>query len=913
METKNKRIKQMLKYFIMIFVPGLLIIVVFASIFININIENGKNIIKIRQSDSGAIVSVNVNSIFEDINSDGNIILNSREMKDYVNNSAKATNRDELKRIFSNMMTNKKIYDSIRFIGNDGYEQIWVDYVNGETVVAADSELQYKGEKNYFQEGMKLNSGEIYISPMDLSIENDHVEIPQKPVIRLVIPVFNEKNKKAGILVLNYLAQNMLNQIENDSKNDINMKILLLNDESYYLLSENSDKDFSFMYDDPKGVSFSQEQPEIWQAILKNGNGNFDDGKDLYFYTPIYPLEDYQNLHWILVGAASLDGLGVFTNVDSRSIVFIAALLIFIIWIISLIVSWLLLIKKEASSREKITDRIFKNSKEGIMIMDAEMRIVYINKAFSTITGYLEDEVMGRKPIDFKTGEKLKVVYHNIWKMVNEEGNWQGEIIDEKKDGTQYPKYITISKIFDSKSDELSNYLEVFEDLTSIKNTEEAINIIKHYDEVTGLPTQILFEKKIREVIKQYDQLAIVVLQITNFNVLYDNLGKKSGNILIKEASRRIQTLLSGEDYLGTILKDQFVFTRINSADKLELGHLMNKMIAYLREPIEVENERVYLNVSIGIAVFQEDSVDLEKLIEYGNIAKNYAHQAGDNTYVFYEKEIKENYLSNLKLETELRSALEKNELSLNYQPQVEIETAEIIATEALLRWNNAELGQVNPSQFIPVAERTDLIIPIGNWVLEEAIKQNKKWQQISRHQLVVSVNLSPIQLKKTDFPQIIADLLKKYEMPAELLEIEITEGILVDNMMGISSQLEKIKALGVKVAIDDFGTGYSSLKYLRNLNFDKLKIDREFIKDYPEKDNGNIAKMIINLAEQMNLKVIAEGVETIEQLLFLKENNCLVIQGYYFHKPLSVNEFEKLMAETLVQVDSQMITQEDK
>lgn len=532
--------------------------------------------------------------------------------------------------------------------------------------------------------------------------------------------------------------------------------------------------------------------------------------------------------------------------------------------------------------------------------MDAEMRIVYINKAFSTITGYPEDEVMGQKPIDFKSSDKLREVYSNIWKTVNEEGNWQGEIVDVRKDGTTYPKYITISKIFDSKSDTLSNYLEVFEDLTNTRITEEAINKIKHYDEVTGLPTQALFELKTREFIKQYDNMAIIILQVTNFNALYDNLGKKSGTILINEASRRIQTFLRDEDLLGLLHKDQFIIARINSNDKLEMGHLMNKMMTYLKEPVVIENEKVYLNVSIGIAVFQEDSADLEKLIEYGNIAKNYALQTGDNTYVFYEKEIRVNYLNNLKLETELRSALEKNELSLAYQPQVQVETRAIIASEALLRWNNENLGPVSPGQFIPVAERTDLIIPIGNWVLEEAIRQNKKWYDITNKKIVVAVNLSPIQFKRSDLPQIIKELLEKYQMPAELLEIEITEGILVENMEGTSLQLEKIKALGVKVAIDDFGTGYSSLKYLQNFNFDKLKIDREFIKDYPQHDTGSIAKTILNLAAQMDINVIAEGVETQEQFLFLKENHCQQIQGYYFHKPLSAKDFEMLLTEKI-------------
>lgn len=891
----------MLKNFVMIFMPGLFIITVFSGIFININIENGKNIIKIRQLNNSEIVGVNVNSIFEDIKSDGNIILNSSEIKAYVGNSAEPNNQNELKRIFSNMMTNKKIYDSIRFVGIDGYEKVRVnDADNGTTIAVTDSELEDKGNQTYFAEGMKLNPGEIYISPMDLSMTGDEIEMPIKPLMRLVLPVFNDQNERQGILVLNYLAKNMLDQIENYSKSNMDMKILLLNNEGYYLLSENSNKEFSFVYGDQQGGSFSQENPEIWQAILNNGSGYFDDGKDLYFYAPLYPLEGYRNLHWVLVGAAPLDVLGVFANEDNRMIVLIAALLVLVLAIISLVVSWLLLIRKEASSREKITDGIFKNSKEGIMIMDAEMRIVYINKAFSTITGYPEDEVMGQKPIDFKSSDKLREVYSNIWKTVNEEGNWQGEIVDVRKDGTTYPKYITISKIFDSKSDTLSNYLEVFEDLTNTRITEEAINKIKHYDEVTGLPTQALFELKTREFIKQYDNMAIIILQVTNFNALYDNLGKKSGTILINEASRRIQTFLRDEDLLGLLHKDQFIIARINSNDKLEMGHLMNKMMTYLKEPVVIENEKVYLNVSIGIAVFQEDSADLEKLIEYGNIAKNYALQTGDNTYVFYEKEIRVNYLNNLKLETELRSALEKNELSLAYQPQVQVETRAIIASEALLRWNNENLGPVSPGQFIPVAERTDLIIPIGNWVLEEAIKQNKKWYDITNKKIVVAVNLSPIQFKRSDLPQIIKELLEKYQMPAELLEIEITEGILVENMEGTSLQLEKIKALGVKVAIDDFGTGYSSLKYLQNFNFDKLKIDREFIKDYPQHDTGSIAKTILNLAAQMDINVIAEGVETQEQFLFLKENHCQQIQGYYFHKPLSAKDFEMLLTEKI-------------
>lgn len=897
-DVKNKRKSQMFKSFAMIFGPGLIVVLALASMFISINIQNGKDILKIRQSNNAEIVSVNVNTIFDAINSDGNIILNSSEIKAYIGDSLNTTNRNELKRIFSNMMTNTKIYDAIQFINNDGHEDVRINYENNSLGAVADTDLQYQGDQDYFQEGLKLNKGEFYISPMELSIKNGEVEKPGKPIIRFVMPVFNENNQRQGVLVLNYLAQNFLNQIENDSKNALDTKILLLNDTGDYLISGDSDKNFSFMDENEEETSFSKDEPNIWQAILENKTGYFDDEKNIYYYTPVYPLSEYHNRYWLLVNSADLDQLGVLNNEDNRKIVMIAALLIFVLLIISLIVSWLLLLKKEAGSKEKIAENIFKNSNEGIMIMDSETKIIYVNRSFTKITGYLENEVIGKKPINFKNSENLKLIYSEIWQSVEDLGSWQGEIIDEKKDGTLYPKFITISKIFSSGSDKLINYLEVFEDLTSTRITEEAINKIKHYDEITGLPVHLLFEEKMKELIKQYDDITVVILQITNYNTLYDNLGKKYGVSVIKEVSHRIKTFLKEDDFLAKLDTDQFIIARINSKDKLEMDHFLNKLISFLNESIDIEDEKIYLNISIGLSIFQEHSSDIEKLTEFANIAKNYAIQTGDNTYVYYEKEIQTNYLNNLKLETHLRSALKKDELTLHFQPQVLVGSEEIIGTEALLRWHNHELGKVNPSQFISVAERTDLIIPIGNWVLEQAIKQNKKWLELTNKKLTVAVNLSPVQFKKSDLPAIIQDLLEKYEMPADLLEVEITEGILVENMENIRSDLEKIKNLGVKVAIDDFGTGYSSLKYLQNLNFNKLKIDREFIKDYPENDNGNIAVTIISLARQMGLKVLAEGAETLAQYQFLKEHGCDEIQGYYFYKPMTVDDFEKLITD---------------
>ncbi|WP_050739387.1 bifunctional diguanylate cyclase/phosphodiesterase [Acetobacterium bakii] len=777
----KNRTHKILFNFIRIFLPSLIIILILSYTLIQININTEKEIIKIRQLENSKIVSANINSIFNRIYSDINVIINSNEIKSYYTSPDNEENLTAIARMLSNIAMNNGVYDQLRVINNSGFETVRVNYDSGGSQTVSENNLQYKGDRYYFTAGMTLNQGDIYISPMDLNIENTALETPAKPVIRLVAPMYNEKNEKVGILVLNYLAQNLLNQIANDSKNNFDMHTLLLNNQGFYLLSDQTSKNFSFMYDTGSELSFKVDKPIFWQTIEANTSGYYEDHDNLYYYTTQHPADLYENLQWHLIYYYPLTNLGLLNNDTTRAIIVGTILIVIALIIISYIIAFLLFLKTE--------------------------------------------------------------------------------------------------------------------DLTVIKDREEAIKKIKNYDENTGLANQSLFEKTMGDLIKQYDHIAIITLQITNFNNLYNNLGMKNGLDILKETAHRIKMFLAAEDLLAKFHKDEFAIARVKADNKLDVDHFTNKLIASLNEAIIINNEKIYLNVSIGISMFQEHSVDVNNLIEYANIAKNYSVQTGNNAYVYYAKEIKERYLKNLKLETHLRSALEKNELSLNYQPQVITETGEIIGMEALLRWHNPELGNVGPGAFIPVAEKTDLIIPIGNWVLEEAIKQNKKWQDTTHKNLVVGVNISPIQFKKTNMAEIILQLLMKYSLPGEFLEIEITENVLVENLDTIRTELKKIKNLGVKISIDDFGTGYSSLSYLRKLEFDKLKIDREFIKDYPEKDNGIIAKIIVNLSEILGLKVIAEGVETKEQFLFLKDIKCGEIQGYYFHKPMTASEFEKLIS----------------
>lgn len=291
----NKQLKQMMKNAVIIFTSGLLIVIVVTGLFLNLNIENDKQIIKIRQQSIGETITLNVHSIFEDIKSDGNIILNSSEIKNYIGNPEDVTNQNELNRIFNNMMVNKRVYDSIRFVGVDGYEKVRTNNTGSGPMAVADSDLQYKGDRYYFEEGMRLDPGAIYISPVDNNVEDDIDETPVKPVVRLIIPVFNDKNEQQGILILTYLAKNMLDQIEKDSQMSLAMDVFLINDMGDYLLNKNSDDNFLSMVAGRITASFDQEQPEIWQAIQNNGSGYYDDGKALSYYLTITPLNDYHS------------------------------------------------------------------------------------------------------------------------------------------------------------------------------------------------------------------------------------------------------------------------------------------------------------------------------------------------------------------------------------------------------------------------------------------------------------------------------------------------------------------------------------------------------------------------------------------------------------------------------------------
>lgn len=556
--------------------------------------------------------------------------------------------------------------------------------------------------------------------------------------------------------------------------------------------------------------------------------------------------------------------------------------------------------KKSKRWYKKIVVNVFENSKEAILITDGETRIKYVNKAFLHITGYKEAEVLNVKTSAFKSGKHDKEFYKNMWQTIEVYGNWQGEIWDRKKTGEFYPKWLNIIQI-KGDNDKDMQYVGIFEDLTLLKEREESINILKNYDMLTSLPNLSLMKELIREKIsknsnKRDYKYSLISLTITNYDIVKAGLGLKKADCLIITTLKRIKGHMKDNFVIGSPGKNEFmILLECNKSDN-NILEFVNNVLNEFKNPFVIEDLEIYVQLAIGVASYDNYLDTVELIIENANIAKAYAAEETESSVQFYKTDFKEKYLENIKMKHLLSGALERGELYLTYQPQVNLESEEIVAAEALIRWKSPELGNISPVKFIPIAEKMGLILPIGEWVLDEALRQNKKWRQEKFKSILMSVNISPVQFKKEDIFKLIQDKLKKYDLLGESLEIEITEGLLLGNDPELMEQLSSINNIGVRLAMDDFGTGYSSLSYLRKFKFDKIKIDREFIKDYPEKDDGIIAKTIINLSKSLEIKVIAEGAETEEQIEFLRKNKCDQIQGYYYSPAVLPEEFEELL-----------------
>ncbi|MEW9900805.1 EAL domain-containing protein [Chitinivorax sp. PXF-14] len=550
--------------------------------------------------------------------------------------------------------------------------------------------------------------------------------------------------------------------------------------------------------------------------------------------------------------------------------------------------------------RLQLAAKVFESSLDAIFVTDPERHIIAVNPRCEVLTGYTRDEMGGRSPTDFMASATDVTLVDQIKHGLDHDGFWEGEVWCRRKTGESYPSLMSLVRVLDADGKPV-NCVGFFKDLTESLEAKRRIEELAYNDSLTGLPNRLLLNERMAQAMHLCErnglQFAILFLDLDRFKHINDSLGHVFGDRVLVEVAERLKICLRSVDTAARLGGDEFVVL-LNQVDPATTELIARRVLETLSRPITFDELSFTVTCSIGVALYPSDGKTLDELIKNADSAMYYVKERGRSDFRFYQRQMNVGLLSRMKLDHAMRLALANDGFSLHYQPQIEIRSGQVIGVEALLRWTDPELGVVPPGQFIPIAEETGVIVPIGNWVLEEAIHQAARWHDGGRT-LPVAVNVSALQFQQVDFVARVGDLLQQYGLPPRLLELELTESILIRDANDALKRLEGLAALGVRLSIDDFGTGYSSLAYLKRFPISKLKIDRSFVKDVPgdEGDEG-IVEAIIQMARALRLKVVAEGVEQQHQADYLMELGCDHYQGYLFSPAQPPGALEQLLQE---------------
>ncbi len=550
--------------------------------------------------------------------------------------------------------------------------------------------------------------------------------------------------------------------------------------------------------------------------------------------------------------------------------------------------------RKEAEEKLRLSATVLEHIADGVMVIDVQGVIMAINPAYTQITGYGEEEAVGKDSTLTRSGQHDQQFYLNLWAELVGGGFWRGEIWNLRKNGEVYLEWLTLSAVRDTHG-VTTHYVGVFSDITLVKESQQKLDHLAHHDPLTSLPNRLLFHDRLQHAIRHAardgEQLAILFIDLDRFKNVNDTLGHHIGDELLKQVARQLSSKLREGDTLARLGGDEFIVLLENVDGQYGASLVAEKLVSMFEQPFMVADHELFVTCSVGISLFPNDAADLNMLIRNADVAMYQAKARGRNGFQFYAPSMTGEGVERLRLETFLRRSIEKNEIYLNYQPQVEIDSGRLIGVEALVRWDHPELGLVAPVRFIPLAEDTGFINQLGKWVLFEACRQMVRWQEAGLVVPKIAVNLSVKQFERGSIVNMVADILRETGLEPQRLQLEVTESVIMNtgDAMGFINDLHSI---GVGLAIDDFGTGYSSLAYLKKLPVQTLKIDRSFIKDISTDPNDEaIAIAIIQLGKSMNLSVIAEGVETDQQAAFLLRHGCNLAQGYFYGRPVLADE----------------------
>ena len=542
-------------------------------------------------------------------------------------------------------------------------------------------------------------------------------------------------------------------------------------------------------------------------------------------------------------------------------------------------------VRKSTEQTLQMAAQVFENSRDAIAITDHEHRVLAVNGAFTEITGYPAIEIVGAELPSLRTSEHEPTFYQQIWDFVAANDHWEGEVWSERLNGEAYPVWVALTAIRNS-DDLVINYMVILSDITDRKRVEEHTRHLAEHDFLTDLPNRVLFLDRLHQALavaqRKNTKVAIMFVDLDRFKGINDSFGHHVGDAVLREVAGRLTGCVRGVDTVSRQGGDEFVVILADIGGVDQAAHVANSVMQAVAKPVKFDGHVVSLSVSIGISIFPTDGQELDTLLKHADVAMYHAKQNGRNAFSFFDPEMNAHVIERVQMENNLRHALANNEFELAYQPEVNIATGLTIGVEALIRWRHPQRGLLLPDQFIGVAEECGLMVPIGDWVLRQACLQARNWRD-QGFPVVVAVNLSTDQFMHNNLVHSVDAALSESGLAPEFLDLEITEGVIMNGNPAIFDTVTALRQRGVQLTIDDFGTGYSSLSYLRRFPLSKLKIDRSFIDDITRKPaDAAIIPAIIAVARSLKLRVIAEGVETAEQLRFLQEHGCDEYQGYY-------------------------------
>ncbi len=553
--------------------------------------------------------------------------------------------------------------------------------------------------------------------------------------------------------------------------------------------------------------------------------------------------------------------------------------------------------RRHSEEQLRLASEAMRQSGEGILITDAQQRILSVNPAFEMVTGYSADEVCGKTPALIASHRHDARFFAAIGDSLENTGHWRGAVWNRRKNGDVYPEWMGVSVV--RGSDGAPQYfIYIYSDMSERQAAQQRIEFLAHHDPLTSLPNRLLLRDRMEQAqalaMRMHSRVALLFLDLDRFKTINDSLGHPTGDALLKQVVERLKSCVRESDTISRQGGDEFVILLNDVRDSDAVSRVADKIHQRMGEPFVLGAHSLITSFSIGIALYPDDGDEFDALLQKADTAMYHAKEAGRNGHRFFTEQMNRQVVEHLTLETQLRQALENREFVLHYQPQLDLQEGRIIGVEALLRWNSPEHGLVSPARFIPVAEASGMIVPIGAWVLGEACRQARAWQDAGLPPFVVAVNLSAVQFKRTDLVNTVINALVLSDLDSQWLELELTESILIQDAEATLDAVRRLKALGVRLSVDDFGTGYSSLTYLKRFAVDKLKIDQSFIRDLvSDPDDAAIVRAIIQMARSLKLRTIAEGVESEELANLLHIFHCDEIQGYWFARPMPADDLE--------------------